>query len=264
MNERWKLCRGASNGGASEGGTIHGATSGGQSGEASYYGVTHTGANGGGVRGLNRRDASKSRINCRGADKGGLGSRVKCGGASDGADGSESSSWPNSASGCRAIERVDCGGIDSRGAFWIFSGEQPLCQSRLHFGLDPLLKNFVQLLAQVGDPVQTGEMEGLDGSFGRSEEIFERPVDGVLSRSRVLLCVPLGARHCRQRYHTRYYRLEYWLAVPGGERGERLVVSTNADMGRGGRRVTDKGADEATVVGKERTRSRANHLRSAA
>jgi hypothetical protein len=175
-----------------------------------------------------------------GASKGWLGSRVERCGASDGVDGSESSSWPNSASGHRAIEGVDCGGIGGRGAFRIFSCEEPLSHSRLHFGLDPLLKNFVQFLAQVGDPVQTGEMEGLDGSFGRSAEIFERPVDGVLLRSRVLLCFPLGARHCLQRYHTRYYRLEYGLSVPGGERGARLVVRTNAEMGRGGRRVTDK------------------------
>ena len=146
MNERWRLRRAASNGGASEGW---------------------------------------------------LGGRVERCGASDGVDGSELSSWPNSASGRRAIERVDCGGMGSRGAFRIFSGEEPLSHSCLHFGLDPLLKNFVRLLAQVGDPVQTGEMEGLDGSFGRSEEIFERPVDGVLSRRRALLCIPLGARHCR-------------------------------------------------------------------
>ena len=93
-----------------------------------------------------------------GASKGWLGSRVRverCG-ATDGLDGSESSSWPNSASGRRATERVDCGGMGSRGAFRIFSGEEPLRQTRLHFGLDPLLKNFVQLLAQVGDPVQDG------------------------------------------------------------------------------------------------------------
>lgn len=195
MNERWKLHR-----------------------EASYYGVTHSGANGGGVRGLNRRDASKRRINCRGADKGGLGSRVKCGGASDGADGSEWSSSPSSASSRGAIEGVDCRGIGGRGAFRIFSGEEPLRQSRMHFGLNPLLKNFVQLLAQIGDGVKTAETKGFDRGVGRSEEIFERPVDGVLSRPRVLLCVLLGARHCRQRYHTRYYRLEYgWQYQVGNE-----------------------------------------------
>jgi len=176
MNERRKLCRAASNGGASEGGTIHGASSGGESGRAN-----RCGANGGGIAGLNRSDASERRIDS--------------GGASDGADGSESSSWPNSASGCRAIERVGCGGIGGRGAFRIFSREEPLSHSRLHFGLDPLLKDFVQLLAQIGGPVQAGEMEGLDGSFGRSAEIFERPVDGVLLRRRALLCIPLGARH---------------------------------------------------------------------
>jgi hypothetical protein len=186
MNERWKLCRGASNGGASEGGAIHDATSGGQSGEASDCGVTHSRTNAGGVRGLDRRDASKRRINCRGADKVGMGSRVKCGGASDGADGSESSSWPNSASSRGAIEGVDCGRIGGRCSFGIFSREEPLSHSRLHFGLDPLLKNFVQFLAQIGGPVQAGEMEGLDGSFGRSAEIFERPVDGVLLRRRAL------------------------------------------------------------------------------
>jgi hypothetical protein len=135
--------------------------------------------------------------------------RVERCGASDGADGSESSSWPNSASSRGAIEGVDCGRIGGRCAFGIFSREEPLRHSRLHSGLDPLLNNFVQFLAQIGDGVQTGEMEGLDGSFGRSDEIFERPVDGVLSQRRVLLCIPLGARHCRKRYHTRYYRIEY-------------------------------------------------------
>ena len=213
---------------------------------------------------MNERRRLHRAASSGGTSKGGLGSRVERCGASDGADGSESSSWPNSASGRRAIEGVDCGGIGGRGAFRIFSGEEPLRQSRLHFGLDPLLKNFVQLLAQIGDGVQTAETKGFDRGVGRSEEIFERPVDGVLPRSRVLLCVPLGARHCPKRYHTRYYRLEYGLAVPGGERGSRLVVRTNAEMGRGGRRVTDKGAHEATVVGREGTRARAKHLRSAA
>ena len=212
MNERWKLRGAASSGGESEGGTIHGGSSGGKSGRAN-----RCGANGGGITGLNRSDASERRIGSRGASKGWLGSRVERCGASDGADGSESSSWPSSASDRRAIERIDCGGIDSRGAFRIFSGEEPLRQSRLHFGLDPLFKNFVQPLAQIGDGVQTAETKGFDRGIGRSEEIFERPVDGVLSRSRVLLCVPLGARHCLQRYHTRYYRLEYGLAVPGGD-----------------------------------------------
>jgi hypothetical protein len=36
----------------------------------------------------------------------------------------------------------------------------------LHFGLDPLLKNFVELFAQVGDGVQTAEVERFDGSLG--------------------------------------------------------------------------------------------------
>ena len=112
-------------------------------------------------------------------------------------------------------------------------------------------KNSCSSLRRLATLFKTGEMEGLDGSFGRSEEIFERPVDRVFSRRRVLLCIPLGARHHRQRYHRRYYCLEYGLAVPGGERGARLVVSTNAEMGWGGRRVTDKGAHEATVVGRD-------------
>jgi hypothetical protein len=75
----------------------------------------------------------------------------------------------------------------------------------LHFGLDPLLENFVELFAQVGDGVETAEVERFDGSLGRGEEIFERPVDGVLSRRRNLLCVPLGAWHWPYRYHMRYY-----------------------------------------------------------
>jgi hypothetical protein len=183
MNERWRLYRAASSGGASEGGAIHRANSGDESGRASRCQANRSGGDGGGVRGLDCSDASERRIS-------------------------------------------------SRGAFRIFSGEEPLRHSRLHFGLDPLLKNFVQLLAQIGDGVQTTETKGFDRGVGRSEEIFERPVDGVLSRRRALLCIPLGARHCRQRYHTRYYRLEYGLAVPAGERGPRLVVSINAEMGR--------------------------------
>jgi len=146
---------------------------------------------------MNERRRLHRAASSGGAIKSGLGSRVERCGASDGADGSESSSWPNSASGRRAIERVDCGGIGSRGAFRIFSGEEPLRQSRLHFGLDPLLKNFVQLLAQIGDGVQTAETKGFDRGVGRSEEIFDRPVDGVLLRRRALLCIPLGARHYR-------------------------------------------------------------------
>src|SRR6266478_6550835 len=54
MNERWKLRSAVSNGGASEGGTIHGASSGGESGRTS-----RCGANGGGITGLNRSDASE-------------------------------------------------------------------------------------------------------------------------------------------------------------------------------------------------------------
>jgi hypothetical protein len=49
----------------------------------------------------------------------------------------------------------------------------------------------VQLLAQIGDGVQTAETKGSDRGVGRSEEIFERPVDGVLLRRRALLCIPL-------------------------------------------------------------------------
>jgi hypothetical protein len=61
----------------------------------------------------------------------------------------------------------------------------------LDFGLDPFLEKFVQLLAKVGDGVQAAEMERFDGGGGRCEEIFERTVDGVLSRRRVLACIPL-------------------------------------------------------------------------
>jgi hypothetical protein len=61
----------------------------------------------------------------------------------------------------------------------------------LDFGLDPFLEKFVQLVAKVGDGVQAAEMERFDGGSGRCEEIFERTLDGVLSRRRVLACILL-------------------------------------------------------------------------
>jgi hypothetical protein len=77
----------------------------------------------------------------------------------------------------------------------------------LDFGLDPFLEKFVQLLAKVGDGVQAAEMERFDGGAGRCEEMFERTLDGVLSRRRVLACILLCPWHNRDRYHRSYYLL---------------------------------------------------------
>jgi hypothetical protein len=109
----------------------------------------------------------------------------------------------------------------------------------LHFGLDPLLENFVKLFAQVGDGVETAEVEGFDGSLGRGEEIFERPVDGVLSRRRNLLCVPLelGIGLIDITRVITSYSTEVAVLVRGA--GVGLAVRTNAEMRPLGRRFTD-------------------------
>src|ERR1700720_65616 len=71
---------------------------------------------------MNERRRLHRAASSGGTSKGGLGSRVERCGASDGADGSESSSWPNSASGRRAIEGVDCGGGGGGGGGPAFFG----------------------------------------------------------------------------------------------------------------------------------------------
>jgi hypothetical protein len=112
-------------------------------------------------------------------------------------------------------------------------------RARSHFGLDPLLENFVELFAQVGDGVGTAEVEGFDGSLGRGEEIFERPVDGVLSRRRNLLCVPLelGVGLIGITRVITSYSIEVEVLVRGA--GVGLAVRTNAEMRPLGRRFTD-------------------------